>query len=369
LANDSSGHERCRRARPAFNAFNPISRALYRLLEPQDGGSVAVSAEDLLECPSVEQTAATGGGTPTIVTGLRLHTQSGRALQFSSSREPTMRPLTAGDVVLQAPLAAPAPPASPARDEAAAATAAATPAGSDEEQERDGLAVVAVYFPLISVLVPKWLDISYDKTCRQRVYLISGSCTPRDPDADMSDNSTEATAKLIKLFLGLLYPVRATRSLPHACISRGCSEHKKILICATDLCSSLCYQSTLPSADGRPVVSLRCWRWSCSTRRLTSSNTMRTSALCTPSCARGKGSVHPPTEFHVLSIGKTSFGKQLHTAKQRPWSAPLCVNRMETHRRDAALAFGEMWSNCLRTTVTLSDGAAARISAIHASLR
>ena len=45
LANDSSGHERCRRARPAFNAFNPISRALYRLLEPQDGGSVAASAE------------------------------------------------------------------------------------------------------------------------------------------------------------------------------------------------------------------------------------------------------------------------------------------------------------------------------------
>jgi len=43
--------------------------------------------------------------------------------------------------------------------------------------------------------------------------------------------------------------------------------------------------------------------------------------------------------------------------------------RMETHRRDAALAFGDMWQNCLRTTVTLSDGAAARISAIQASLR
>ena len=44
--------------------------------------------------------------------------------------------------------------------------------------------------PLVAVLVPRWLEISYDKSCRQRVYLISGSCTPRDPDADMSDNST-----------------------------------------------------------------------------------------------------------------------------------------------------------------------------------
>jgi len=42
---------------------------------------------------------------------------------------------------------------------------------------------------------------------------------------------------------------------------------------------------------------------------------------------------------------------------------------MEMHRRDAAKSFGEQWSHCLRTTVTLSDGAAARISAIHASLR
>ena len=42
---------------------------------------------------------------------------------------------------------------------------------------------------------------------------------------------------------------------------------------------------------------------------------------------------------------------------------------MERHRREAAQQFGEQWSHCFRTTVTLADGAAARISAIHAFLR
>ena len=186
----SSG--RFRRAKPAFSAFHPVSRALHRLLEAKDAGSIAASADDLLQCPSVEEY-----GSSKIVAGLRVRLPRGRSLQFSSSHEPTARPLTTHDVVLQAPLLPPAasPPTNP------------TLAGSDEEPERDGLAVVAVYFPLIAVLVPKWLEISYDKSCRQRIYLISGSCSPRNPDADMADNSTEATAKLIKLFLGLVYPV------------------------------------------------------------------------------------------------------------------------------------------------------------------
>ena len=181
---DRSWKERCRRAKPAFSAFNPISRVLYRQLDPQQGGTVAASAGDLLECPAVDTSGAetAEAGSPTIVTGFRLQLPpKGQPLQFSSSQQPTARPLTQADLVLASPLPPPATPPRPA-----------APAASDEEEEdRDGLAVTAVYFPLISVLVPKWLEISYDKSCRQRVYLISGSCTPRDPDADMADNSTE----------------------------------------------------------------------------------------------------------------------------------------------------------------------------------
>jgi hypothetical protein len=43
--------------------------------------------------------------------------------------------------------------------------------------------------------------------------------------------------------------------------------------------------------------------------------------------------------------------------------------RMEKHRREAALQYGDQWMHCLRTTVTLADGAAARIAAINAFLR
>ena len=198
--------DRCRRAKPAFSAFHPVSRALHRLLEAKEHGGVNVaSADDLLECPAIADHL--NGSASSIVAGLRVK-QRGRSLQVSSSREPTTRPLTAHDVVLQASLP---PPANPSATSAGGATTDATGkfAGSDEELEQDGLAVVAVYFPLIAVLVPKWLDVSYDKTCRQRIYLISGSCTPRNPEMEMSDNSTEATAKLIKLFLGLVYPVGA----------------------------------------------------------------------------------------------------------------------------------------------------------------
>lgn len=42
---------------------------------------------------------------------------------------------------------------------------------------------------------------------------------------------------------------------------------------------------------------------------------------------------------------------------------------MEKHRREAALQYGDQWMHCLRTTVTLADGAAARIAAINAFLR
>lgn len=196
---------RCQRAKPAFSAFHPVSRALQRILEGNDSGGTSASVDDLLECPTVE--GDVDGSMSKIVAGLRVRVPRGRPLQFSSSREPTARLLTERDVVFQTPLLPLRSPSAASVAETTGDQASTAAVGSDEEEEQDGLAVVAVYFPLISVLVPKWLEISYDKSCRQRVYLISGSCTPRNPDADMSDNSTEATAKLIKMFLSLVYPV------------------------------------------------------------------------------------------------------------------------------------------------------------------
>ena len=182
----SGDGELCRRAKPAFSAFAPISKAIYRLLDPSAGGTVAASAEDLVESPAnspaaaAEDAAAAADASATLTTGMRV--PSAQPLRISGSREPSAHGLRARDVVLQAPLPSPAPrPASSGGDGASS---------EDGEEEPDSLRVQQVHFPLIAVLVPRWLEISYDKSCRQRVYLISGSCTPRDPDADMSDNST-----------------------------------------------------------------------------------------------------------------------------------------------------------------------------------
>ena len=43
--------------------------------------------------------------------------------------------------------------------------------------------------------------------------------------------------------------------------------------------------------------------------------------------------------------------------------------RMATHRQQLAQQFGDQWVNCFRTTLSMTDGASARVSAIHAALR
>jgi hypothetical protein len=70
-------------------------------------------------------------------------------------------------------------------------------------------AIENVYFPLLAILIPKWIG-SLKETRRYSsnkkvIYLISGQGTPRDSSADIIDNSTEYTARLMKLFISMYY--------------------------------------------------------------------------------------------------------------------------------------------------------------------
>lgn len=69
--------------------------------------------------------------------------------------------------------------------------------------------IYAVYFPLLAVVVRKWLDqIDGNHTKGRKVlFLISGQGTPRNEAARVQDNSTEITAKLMKLFVEKEYPM------------------------------------------------------------------------------------------------------------------------------------------------------------------
>ncbi len=72
---------------------------------------------------------------------------------------------------------------------------------------QDSFHIENVYFPLLAVLIPKWLvNIRSNKHDRNRIVLVSGRGKPIDLKATDSDNSTEYTAQLAKLFLEKVYP-------------------------------------------------------------------------------------------------------------------------------------------------------------------
>lgn len=67
----------------------------------------------------------------------------------------------------------------------------------------------AVYFPLLAVVIPKWLNEinGLQNKGRKILFLISGQGTPRDESARVQDNSTEMTAKIMELFMQKEYPM------------------------------------------------------------------------------------------------------------------------------------------------------------------
>jgi len=76
--------------------------------------------------------------------------------------------------------------------------------------------LVAVFFPMLAVLVPRWLNIVAGKNARRGIrdphqtrkmlYLISGAGTPFNEGQDASGNSTKGVAKLAIHFLRQFYP-------------------------------------------------------------------------------------------------------------------------------------------------------------------
>lgn len=69
--------------------------------------------------------------------------------------------------------------------------------------------ITAVYFPLLALLLPKWKQVLTDhdsNSSKKVVYLISGAGIPRNVNHAVAGNSTEETAKLMKLFVNAYFP-------------------------------------------------------------------------------------------------------------------------------------------------------------------
>ena len=80
----------------------------------------------------------------------------------------------------------------------------------------------AVYFPLLSMLIPKWLnevDTRGKSESRKIVFLVSGQGTPRDESARIQDNSTEITAIIMEMFLKKVYPTLEVIQVPSPTIN------------------------------------------------------------------------------------------------------------------------------------------------------
>ncbi|CAM9520378.1 unnamed protein product, partial [Hapterophycus canaliculatus] len=90
--------------------------------------------------------------------------------------------------------------------------------GGGDHGSQDGEAyITGVYFPLLSVLMPKWLeqlDGNGDgaDASQKTVLLVSGVGQPRNEEHRLEDNSTEVTAILMEAFLERHFPdVRVVR--------------------------------------------------------------------------------------------------------------------------------------------------------------
>jgi hypothetical protein len=69
--------------------------------------------------------------------------------------------------------------------------------------------IIGVYFPLLSVLMPKWKQMITENgkdVSRKIVFLVTGVGTPRSDEHKLTDNSTEAVAALMTRYLLKAYP-------------------------------------------------------------------------------------------------------------------------------------------------------------------
>jgi cytidine deaminase len=76
-------------------------------------------------------------------------------------------------------------------------------------KQKASFSITAVYFPLVALLIPKWLDVLKEfnsESSKQIIYFISGAGIPRNIHHSIQGNSTETTAKLMTFFINQYYP-------------------------------------------------------------------------------------------------------------------------------------------------------------------
>ena len=79
------------------------------------------------------------------------------------------------------------------------------------------LEVTAALFPLIAVVIRKWISAMKVYNCKnseRRVYLVSGAGLPRNPKHNELGNSTEDVAKVMEVFIKAAYPEIVVEQLP-----------------------------------------------------------------------------------------------------------------------------------------------------------
>ena len=203
-------------ARPRFNAFMPVTDAIERDLERQE---TTDQTPGVISCMSKYRVQ--------YPTGLDLHQEGGSG---GVTILPTVAEQRAavGDGSAASSLQGPAPSAawsmfhlkgdkSPdavltmGRDLAAQATT--TPR------------VIAIYLPLLAVVIPEWLRSIKRRALqnpketpppRKVVVLVSGAGQPRDEKANPADNSTEGVGHLMQRFLKLTHPDIEVVHIPSA---------------------------------------------------------------------------------------------------------------------------------------------------------
>ena len=71
-----------------------------------------------------------------------------------------------------------------------------SPASNDTSASTQGCVIEAAFFPLMAVLLPKWLQ-DCDPSKKKIVFIVSGRGTPNDSSSRMVDNSTKFSGVLI----------------------------------------------------------------------------------------------------------------------------------------------------------------------------
>ena len=172
--------------------------------------------------------------------------------------------------------------------------------------------VVAAFFPMLSVIIPKWLQLTQTKRLkREKLSELSNSSSPNTTTCPPTSSSSS---------------------------SQPCSSNPLHLY--------------LVSGGGQP--------WDRSLARAANS-TQYTAQLC-----RVFLSVfYPSIQVHLIHSSTDIFHYDDNVAFVNTQLLP----RLQSHRRDLAAVFYERWAAHLHTVLTITDGPPARVNAISASLR